>query len=51
MQKKEGLQLVLLRVEKSLPRVIGYQNFINYLTKPVSSHTPAHVKLRVYLKY
>ena len=30
---------------------IGYQNFINNLTKLVSSQTLAHVQLRVCLKY
>ena len=46
-----SLQLVLLRAKKGFPRFIGYQNFINDLTKLVSSQTPAHVQLRVCLKY
>ena len=33
------------------PHFIGYQNFINDLTKLVSSQTLAHVQLRVCLKY
>ena len=37
--------------EKRFPRFIGYQNFINDLTKLVSSQTLAHVQPRVCLKY
>ena len=48
---KLSLQLVLLRAKKSFPHFIGYQNFINDLTKLVSSQTLAHVQLRVCLKY
>ena len=38
-----SLQWVLLRAKKSFPHSIGYQNFINDLTKLVSSQTLAHV--------
>ena len=48
---KLSLQLVLLRAKKSFPHFIGCQNFINDLTKLVSSQTLAHVQLRVCLKY
>ena len=48
---KLSLQLVLLRAKKSFPHFIGYQNFINDLTKLVSSQTLAYVQLRVCLKY
>ena len=41
----------LLRAKKNFPHFIGYQNFINDLTKLVSSQTLAHVQLRVCLKY
>ena len=34
-----SLQFVLLRAKKSFPHFIGYQNFINDLTKLVSSHS------------
>ena len=44
-------ELVLLRAKKSFLHFIGYQNFINDLTKLVSSQTLAHVQLRVCLKY
>ena len=37
--------------QEKLPHFIGYQNFINDLTKLVSSQTLAHVQLRVCLKY
>ena len=46
-----SLKLVLLRAKKNFPHFIGYQNFINDLTKLVSSQTLAHVQLRVCLKY
>ena len=42
---------IILRANKSFPRFIGYQNFINDLTKLVSSQTLAHVQLRVCLKH
>ena len=46
-----SLQLVLLRAQKKgFPRFIGYPNFINDLTKLVSSQTLAHVQLRICLK-
>ena len=48
---KLSLQLVLLRAKKNFRHFIGYQNFINDLTKLVSSQTLAHVQLRVCLKY
>ena len=48
---KLSLQLVLLRAKKSFTHFIGYQNFINDLTKLVSSQTLAHIQLRVCLKY
>ena len=48
---KLSLQLVLLRAKKNFPHFSGYQNFINDLTKLVSSQTLAHVQLRVCLKY
>ena len=41
-----SLQLVLLRSKKGFPRLIGYPNFINDLTKLVSSQTLAHVQVR-----
>ena len=37
--------------QKNFPHFIGYKNFINDLTKLVSSQTLAHVQLRVCLKY
>ena len=46
-----SLQLVLLRANKGFPRFIGYPNFINELTKLVSSQTLAHVQQRVCQKY
>ena len=46
-----SLQLVLLRSKKNFQHFIGYQNFLNDLTKLVSSQTLAHVQLRVCLKY
>ena len=39
MTLKLSLQLILLRAKKSFPHLIGYQNFINDLTKLVSSHS------------
>ena len=48
---KLSLQLVLLRAKKSFPHFIGYQNFINDLTKLFLSQTLVHVQLRVCLKY
>ena len=35
--------------QESFPHFIGYQNFINDLTKLVSSQTLAHIQLRVCL--
>ena len=46
-----SLQLVLLRAKKNFPHFIGSQNFINDLTKLVSSQTLAHVQIRVCLMY
>ena len=40
-----SLQLALLRAKKGFPRFIGYPNFINDLTKLVSSQTLAHAQL------
>ena len=45
-----SLQLVLLRAKRGFPHFTSYQNFINDLTKLVSSQTLAHVQLRVCLK-
>ena len=47
---KLSLQLVLLRAKKSFPHFLCYLNFINDLTKLISSQTLAHVQLRVFSK-